>query len=122
MGQLKKQLPLIKGVKGEKLNTKVYDTSEIYRKKDDQAPDAVVYFDNLRYGTNNDIGNKGLHSEGTTIGTDDAGHAPEGVVILKSSSGPSGNLGHVETVQIAPTVLKALGIKQYKKLPAKPLI
>ncbi|MBI4085858.1 MAG: alkaline phosphatase family protein [Candidatus Liptonbacteria bacterium] len=120
--RISKELPLIRGVKGEKLNTKVYDTSKIYRKKGDKAPDAVVYFDNLRYGTNNDIGNKGLYSEGTTVGTDDAGHAPEGVIILKKEGGPLGNLGQVETVQIAPTILKALGIKEYKKLSGKPLI
>lgn len=123
IAELKKKLKQIRGIGGERLDTKVYDTSRIYRTKDEQAPDAVVYFDNLRYGTNNDLGNKGLYSEGTTVGTDDAGHSPLGsLIIWKKGIKKRGKIKNSKVVQIVPTIFKAMGIKEYKNLKGKPII
>jgi predicted AlkP superfamily phosphohydrolase/phosphomutase len=116
------KLQKIKGPQNQKLDTKVFDTSKIYKKQDPEAPEIIIYFDNLRYGINNDVGNNGLYSMGTTVGIDDAGHAPEGTFIIKSAElKNTGNLGNINILQIAPTVLKILKLKEYKKLPNKPL-
>ncbi|MCR4328843.1 MAG: alkaline phosphatase family protein [Patescibacteria group bacterium] len=117
-----KKLNAIKGERGEKLQNRVFDTKTIYRKKDGKAPDIIVYFDNLRYGVNNDIGNFGLYSQETTVGIDDAGHSPEGVFVMKSPLlQEKGKIETVDALRIAPTILKALGM-QHKNLPGKPLL
>src|SRR5207244_2916246 len=99
-----------RGERGERLENKIFDTEKLYRKKDAGAPDIIVYFDNLRYGVNNDIGNIGLYSQGTSVGIDDAGHSPSGTFIMRSPlTNKKGEVDAINILRIAPTVLKALG-------------
>ncbi len=117
------QLAKIPGARGEQLENHVFDTATLYARVDSAAPDIIVYFDNLRYGVNNDVGNVGLYSTATTVGVDDAGHAPLGSIIIRSSDLlQTGDLGTLDILQVAPTILKALDLPEYKKLRGAPLL
>src|SRR3989338_935758 len=75
---------------GRKLDTKFFKSQDVFKGKcKDEAPDMIIYFDNLIWGVNNDIGNSGLYSYKTTKGSDDAGHAPEGIFIMHGKEAKS---------------------------------
>lgn len=83
--ELERKLKEIHGDDGEELNTNVF-----LRKRDydgearDVAPDMMVYFDNLEYGSNASIiGNGNLWSPMIAAGSDDAVHSREGIFIMK---------------------------------------
>ena len=118
-----KKLSAICGPNGEKLKNKVFDTTKLYAQKDPNAPDIIAYFDNLVYGVNNDVGNNGLYSMATSVGIDDAGHSPEGSFIMTSPLlKKKGDLKTVDILQVAPTILKLLGLKEHTGMRRKPLI
>jgi predicted AlkP superfamily phosphohydrolase/phosphomutase len=117
------KLKAIRGPKNKKLENRVFDTSTLYIKRDSNAPEIIAYFDNLRYGVNNDVGNKGLYSTKTSVGIDDAGHSPEGSLIMQSTElKKKGDLGTIDILQVTPTILKMLGVPNYKTMRGKPLI
>lgn len=122
VAELARKLKVIRGVRGEKLDNKIFKGTD-YRKRDLEAADLIVYFDNLMYGVNNDIGNKGFYSLETSVGIDDAGHAPYGTLIIKDSHlTRRGKLSRADIMQVAPTILKALHLPEYTSLPGKPFI
>ncbi len=121
--EIGKKLIVLHGANNKKLETKVFNTRQIYRRYDPEAPDLIVYFDNLRYGVSTTVGNADIATTGAGHGIDDAGHATAGSMIIapckkrqKKQSGP------FSIYQVAPTILKILGIQEYTSLPEKPII
>ncbi|MBI4052763.1 MAG: alkaline phosphatase family protein [Candidatus Diapherotrites archaeon] len=123
-GELEKKLLAIRGGKGEKLDNKVFFAKDIYKNGfDDECPEMIVYFDNLVWGVNNDVGNKGLYSTSTTVGSDDAGHAPEGsFVIVDEKIGGRGDMGTISILDVFPTMMDILGEEKPKDLQGKSLL
>lgn len=109
---------------GNKLDNRFYTPETIYPKGYTiEAPDIIVYFDNLLWGVNNDVGNNSLYSWSTTVGSDDAGHAPEGVFILEDKSvKKKKDLGIINILDVMPTILKLMNIPKPKDLQGKPIL
>ncbi len=112
LDELEEKLKEIPGDDGKKLNTKVYKKEDYFKGKcEDRAPDMIVYFDDLEYGCNTSlIGNETLWSLATAKGSDDAAHSQQGIFIMKNNK-CKGNLGELEIVDVAPTILNELGIE-----------
>ncbi len=120
--ELEEKLSKIRGIKGQKLNTKFFKPEQVYKKFDSEAPDLIVYFDNLIYGSNDEVGNRSLYSMETVVGKTMAGHAPKGIFVIH---GPNikkrGFIGEKNILNVAPTFYKILKIKKPKGLQAKNL-
>lgn len=110
--KIAEELKNIPDDKGNPLNTKVYRKEEVYKHPHlTECPDLTIYFDDLRWASNPDLGYDGLYSWETALGADSAGHAREGIFII---AGPEiaqkGYIGSQEIAQVAPTILSALSI------------
>ena len=118
--ELEEKLKKIPGDDGKILNTKVYTKKRDFQgKHSDFAPDIMVYFDNLQYGCNTSlIGNELLWSPQTAIGSDDAGHSQKGIFIMNKCE-KTGDIGEVDILDIAPTILKNIGIESSNYMKGK---
>jgi predicted AlkP superfamily phosphohydrolase/phosphomutase len=118
--ELEKKLKEIPGEDNSKLNTFVFKKKFFFRGKcEESAPDIVVYFDNLQYGCNTSlIGNETLWSPQTAMGSDDACHSRQGIFIMNKSK-QKGDIGEVNYIDIAPTILDKLGIGIPKDMEGK---
>ncbi|PIN73339.1 hypothetical protein COV20_03855 [Candidatus Woesearchaeota archaeon CG10_big_fil_rev_8_21_14_0_10_45_16] len=76
----------------------------------DNGPDLYLYFDDLKWGVNNDVGNEGLHNLATTKGSDDAGHAPYGMFILHHRSLESRRDDDIKLIDVLPTMFKIMEV------------
>ena len=110
----------IKGDDGKELNTKIFKKNEYFRGKcEDVAPDIVIYFDNLEYGANTSlIGNSSPWSPQTAVGSDDATHSKQGIFIINNPN-QKGNLGEIDILDVAPTILSSLGISIPEEMKGK---
>ncbi|MFH1240037.1 MAG: alkaline phosphatase family protein [Candidatus Diapherotrites archaeon] len=119
--ELKQKLIKIKKDTGEKLNNKVFFPEEIYVPGfTDESPDLIVYFDNLKWGVNNDIGHDSLYSWSTIVGSDDAGHAPQGLFIMSGNKiAKKGNLGEISILDVTPSILELLNLEIPKDMKGK---
>lgn len=107
--ELERKLKQIKGDDGKVLDTRVFKKKDYQGKFDDIAPDMIIYFDQLYYGCNTSlIGNPTLWSPKTAIGSDDVTHSQKGIFISNNSS--KGNIGEIQIIDIAPTILSELDI------------
>ncbi len=120
MSEIIKKISKIKKENGEMLKVKVFKTKDIYKKFDPEAPELILFFENLIYGVSTDIGNKTIYKRSVSD-IDNAGHSMAGSYIL---AGPGINKKNkdADIMQIAPTILKILGLEEYKKLPGKPIL
>ena len=96
----------------KELNTKIFKKKDYFQGKcSGSAPDLLVYFDNLNYGSNTSlIGNPTLWSPKTSIGSDDAAHSKQGIFIMENKN-VKGDIGNIDILDITPTILKELNIK-----------
>jgi|SRR3989344_856404 len=110
--ELIEKLGKITGDDGKKLDTRFFKKKECFiGKKDEHAPDLMIYFDDLQYGCNNTlIGNETLWSPQTAKGSDDAGHSKQGIFIMNDGKHEQGDIGEVSYLDVAPTVLNLMDI------------
>lgn len=99
---------------GEKMNMVFHKPQNVYEGKYlEKSPDVYVYFDNLIWGVNNDVGNVGLYSTLTLLGSDDGGHAPTGIFIMSGNNvRTKGDIGEINIVDVMPTILNKLNIQR----------
>ncbi len=121
--QLIRELQQIPDDLGNPLQTYVYKKEDIYKKPEhEECPNLTVYFDDLRWASNPDLGQEGLYSWESAVGADSAGHARQGIFIL---SGPQvtrrGDIGEIDLRQIAPTLLGLLQVTIPKDIEVKPI-
>jgi len=113
----------LKNDRGEEMENKFFKPQEIYDGKYvASGPDLYVFFDNLRFGVNNDIGNSGSFSERTLKGSDDAGHSPLGCFLISHPSLNSEDLGVVDITDVLPTILSVLDVEIPLELKGKVLV
>ncbi|HUS50917.1 MAG TPA: alkaline phosphatase family protein [Candidatus Paceibacterota bacterium] len=110
--ELEIKLKEIPGDDGKKLETRIFVRKRDYDgKKIDIAPDMIIYFDELQYGCNTSlIGNETLWSPMTAKGSDDAGHSQQGMFIIKDNENNKGNIGEIDVLDVAPTILNGMGL------------
>ena len=96
---------------GRPMKTRAYRPSELFTGPYvDQAPDLMVYFDELNWRAGQDLNNPELYSFDTEIGPDDAVHDYEGIFAMAGPGVASaGQLSGLQLMEVAPTVLHHLG-------------
>lgn len=121
LDEIQKELSKIKGDHGEDLNnTKFFRKEKDFVGKNNQsAPDLLVYFEDLSYGCNNSfVHNETMWNIETMKGKDDAGHSRQGIFIMNKSL-QRGDIGEVDILDIAPTILSKLGVAIPEDLKGK---
>jgi len=110
--ELREALLSIEDDRGRRMNTKVYRPQDVYSGPYVwEAPDLIVYFDDLYWRAGGDVGNRSLYSFETEIGPDDAVHAEDGIFILRRPDrAPTGKVSGVQIYDGAPTILALLGL------------
>jgi len=114
LNEISKKIKEIPDDKGNKINTQIYVANEIYGScSDPGCPDLTIYFDNLRWASNPDLGQDGLYSWETAVGADSAGHSRQGCFIISGDGiKNSGLIDDIDIRQVMPTVLEQLGIEK----------
>jgi predicted AlkP superfamily phosphohydrolase/phosphomutase len=121
--EIEKKLLDIKDDKGNKIDTKIYKAEEIYKDTaSKECPDLTIYFDDLRWASNPDLGQNGLYSWESAIGADSAGHSRQGCFIISGKDIPKkGIIGEIDIMQVMPTILKIMGMKIPEDVKAEPI-
>jgi len=96
---------------GNKMNTKIYRPEDLFTIIRGDAPDLLVYFDDLYWRSAGTVGYDSMYLGENDTGPDDAVHDYYGILIIYD---PKRQLGQqIETqniLDIAPTILKIFGI------------
>jgi len=98
--------------KGRPMRTQCFKPNEIYSLEHiEQAPDLIVYFDDLFWRATEDVGHDSIWSFETEVGPDDAMHAQHGMHIL-TWPGARGGVRNdaADLIDGAPTILDLLGV------------
>ena len=123
LNEIAEKIKQIPDDNGNPLNTIVYKTKDIYKNvSHPECPDLIVYFDNLRWASNPDLGQDGLYSWKTAVGADSAGHSAQGCFIISGSGIKNkGLIQDVDIQQIAPTILTLLNEQIPSDIMVKPI-
>lgn len=120
--ELIKKIKNIPDDKGNKLDTKIYRSEDIYKDTTNkECPDLTVYFDDLRWASNPDLGQQGLYSWESAVGADSAGHSRQGCFIISGKNISKGKINDIDIRQVAPTILKLLKQKIPEDIEVKPI-
>jgi len=75
------------------------------------APDLLVYLDDLNWRAGQDVGHDGLYSFETEIGPDDAVHDYDGIIVVHEAGQTSaGLIEGARAADVAPTILDLMGL------------
>ncbi|MHA2051929.1 MAG: alkaline phosphatase family protein [Promethearchaeota archaeon] len=106
-----KKLMEIKDDSGKPLATKVYKPEELYEIIRGDAPDLMVYFDDLNWRSAGTVGYKSMYLKENDTGPDDAVHDWYGIYIIYDPKKKIGkDLGERNILDIAPTTLSFLRV------------
>jgi predicted AlkP superfamily phosphohydrolase/phosphomutase len=101
----------IKDHKGNQMNTKIYRPEDVFEIIRGDAPDLMVYFDDLNWRSAGTVGYDSMYLDENDTGPDDAVHDWYGVYLIYDPKKKIGkNLGVKSILDIAPTSLNILGI------------
>ena len=116
------RLRSIRGPDGEEWDTKVLKPEEIYPECQGDPPDLMVYFDDLYWRSAGTMGQGNLYLPENDTGPDDAVHDMMGLYVYYDPSRDLG--GRVEDLNIldvAPTLLRAMGLRIPADMEGSPL-
>jgi len=106
-----KKIKTIKDMNGNQMNTIIYKPEDLYEIINGDAPDLMVYFDDLNWRSAGTVGYDSMYLDENDTGPDDAVHDWFGVYVLYDPKKKIGkNLGIKSILDIAPTSLKILGV------------
>jgi predicted AlkP superfamily phosphohydrolase/phosphomutase len=108
--RLKTELELIGDERGAPTGTVALRPEELYPRCAGIPPDLLVYFGGLRWRSNGQVGTNALHVLHNDTGPDDANHAREGLYIIAARGIDAGPGPDRDLLDVAPTVLTALGL------------
>ena len=98
--------------RGRIMDTKALRPQELFNGPHvDEAPDLLVYFDDLYWRAGQHLGNDSLYSFDTEIGPDDAVHDYDGIFVLSLPGEQRGQKVRLQLMDVAPTVLKLLNVE-----------
>lgn len=104
-----RDLEELPGPDGERLNTTVRKTDELYADTTPHA-DLMVFFDDLYYRAAGTAGHPSIYLKENDTGPDDAVHAWHGIFILNDPRLAIGReVGGTTIIDIAPTILNVMG-------------
>jgi len=106
---------------GNLLGTRVFKPSEIYLEVNGIAPDLLVYFGDLFWRSVGSFGHGGAHTFENDMGPDDCNHAENGMFILfdPTQPGHGREIQGAELMDIAPSILKLMGVDVPKEMQGK---
>ncbi|NVM34387.1 MAG: alkaline phosphatase family protein [Candidatus Lokiarchaeota archaeon] len=110
--EIREKIKSIKDHNGNQMNTKVYKPEELFEIIRGDAPDLMVYFDDLNWRSAGTVGYESMYLDENDTGPDDAVHDWYGVYIIFDPKKKIGkNLGEKSILDIAPTSLNILGLE-----------
>jgi predicted AlkP superfamily phosphohydrolase/phosphomutase len=108
--RLVQDLEQLEGPDGNPLPVRVLDPHEIYAEVRGEAPDLLVYFDELKWRAAGTMGHPTLFLSENDTGPDDAVHSFDGVFLLASASRDRPSvLPRLQIRDVLPTLLDRLG-------------
>lgn len=121
--ELSDKLKDITDDKGQQLDTNVYFPENIYQEVRNVAPDLIVYFGNLLWRSVGSLGHGSHYTFDNDIGPDDCNHKQQGMAILfdPNDTAKNVNLKGANLMDIAPTILKTMGIRPPMEMQGLPL-
>lgn len=116
----------IKGIcdeQGRPMKNIVLKPEEIYPVLNGDPPDLMVYFDDLYWRSAGTVGHPSIYLPENDKGPDDAVHSFHGVFAVTDMEGslPKMELSEISILDIAPTILKLLGLEVPEDLEGRPL-
>ena len=97
--------------KGQPMKTKVYRPEDLYDTIKGDAPDLMVYFDDLFWRSAGTVGYESMYLDENDTGPDDAVHDYYGIFIMSDLKKKIGkDLGTRNIIDIAPTILDMFNI------------
>ena len=110
----------VKDDKGNSMDTKVFKPEELYDTIRGDAPDLMVYFDDLNWRSAGTVGYDTMYLDENDTGPDDAVHDYYGIFIIYDPKRKiSKKLPTQNILDIAPTALNILGVDIPKDLEGK---
>jgi predicted AlkP superfamily phosphohydrolase/phosphomutase len=107
---------------GSPMPIRVLDPRSIYENVRGDAPDLIVYFDDLRWRSAGSLGHPTFYLKENDIGPDDAVHSWHGVYVLRPpGGGPERVLPPQAIRDVAPTVLRAIGVPVPAHIQGRPI-
>jgi predicted AlkP superfamily phosphohydrolase/phosphomutase len=111
----KKVQDLLKSVpddKGRPMNTIVHKPEDLFETVRGDAPDLMVYFDDLNWRSAGTVGYESMYLDENDTGPDDAVHDYHGIFIISDPKKKIGKkIGTKSILDIAPTILDIFGIE-----------
>ena len=105
------KLEAIPDQNGQPIGTKVFRPEELYQQRNGVPPDLMVYFGNLAWRSAGTVGRSSIYTFENDTGPDDANHGQYGIFIVRPPAAKNGlKLQDLEIQDIAPTILKILGV------------
>ena len=120
--KLARKIEDIRDPTGRRMDTKAYRPTDLYPTSVGDAPNLMVYFDDLYWRSAGTIGHESLYLSENDTGPDDAVHAQHGIFILYNPKTKAiGKIPDVKILDVAPTLLKTMGIEVPKTMSGHPL-
>lgn len=120
--ELIQKLQAIPDHQGRVMVTKALKPEDIYCGKLTDAPDLLVYFDDLHWRAGQDVGHDSIWSFDTEIGPDDSVHDYYGMFLMSPAPDQIGRREGLSILDVAPTVLKLMGLPVPPEMEGTPLI
>ncbi|MGP8130609.1 MAG: phosphodiesterase, partial [Thermoplasmata archaeon] len=121
--RLEKDLAAIRDPEGSPMGVRVLDPTQTYQEVNGDAPDLMLYFDELRFRSAGTLGHPSLFLRENDTGPDDAVHSFDGVFLwhdpLRSLSATE--LPAQAIRDVAPTILRYLDIPIPGSIQGKPI-
>ena len=112
-----KKMQAIPDHNGRPLPHKIYKPEELYEIIRGDAPDLMVYFDDLNWRSAGTVGYDSMYLDENDTGPDDAVHDYHGIFIINDPEKKIGkNIGTKKIEDIAPTILNVFGIPKPKDM------
>ncbi|MFI5271414.1 MAG: alkaline phosphatase family protein [Ktedonobacterales bacterium] len=109
--ELTEKLEALGDENGQAIGTRVVRPETAYRTVRNIAPDLIVLFGDLLWRSVGTLGHGAIHTFENDTGPDDANHAQFGMFIMRDARVPArGELAPRHLMDIAPTILAALGV------------
>ena len=118
--ELTERIAGIRGPGGEAWQTQIIRPEEVFDPCLGDVPDLMIYFDDLAWRSAGTVGHPGMYLPENDTGPDDAVHAKNGIYIL-SGLYEEPRWQPASILSVAPTVLKAMGLKIPSNIRGEPL-
>lgn len=107
--ELKEKLEALGDEQGRPIGTVAHRPEELYPERNGVVPDLMVYFGDLYWRSNGQVGTDAVHVFENDTGPDDANHAHEGLYVLAAEGVEAGRSKERSILDVAPTLLTLLG-------------